>query len=126
MNSQQCLLDAIRWRIKEKLEAGHSQVYIYRDFNIMPRVVANLWKQFSDKGSIQRKLVRSGRRAKTLKDDLYLSITVRNKRNGTISQLAVTSVRPQKSEFRDYCFQKVICYITYCLRLARFCKKESF
>ncbi|GBO08894.1 hypothetical protein AVEN_224414-1, partial [Araneus ventricosus] len=55
MSNHQRLDDGMRWRIVGRLEAGQSQVQICREFNLTPSVVCNLWKQFQDTGSIQRK-----------------------------------------------------------------------
>ncbi|GBN69148.1 hypothetical protein AVEN_128501-1 [Araneus ventricosus] len=55
MSNHQRLDDGMRWRIVWRLEAGQSQVQICREFNLTPSVVCNLWKQFQDTGSIERK-----------------------------------------------------------------------
>lgn len=88
MSNHQRLDDGMRWRIVGRLEAGQSQVQICRDFNVTPSVVSNLWKQFQDTGSIERKPGQGRPRATTAADDRYLSITARRNRDATASQLS--------------------------------------
>ncbi|GBM41877.1 hypothetical protein AVEN_161393-1 [Araneus ventricosus] len=55
MSNHQHLDDGRRWRIVGRQEAGQSQAQICREFDLTPSVTCNLWKQFQDTGSIQRK-----------------------------------------------------------------------
>ncbi|GBM60679.1 hypothetical protein AVEN_62629-1 [Araneus ventricosus] len=55
MSDHQRLDDEMRWRIVGRLEAGQSQIQICREFNLTPNVVCNLWKQFQNTGSIDKK-----------------------------------------------------------------------
>ncbi|GBN68370.1 hypothetical protein AVEN_223918-1 [Araneus ventricosus] len=78
----------MRWRIVGRLEAGQSQVQISRKFNLTLSVVCNLWKQFQDTGSIERKSGQGPPRATTATEDRYLSIIARRNRGATASQLS--------------------------------------
>ncbi|GBM33736.1 hypothetical protein AVEN_47041-1 [Araneus ventricosus] len=88
MSNHQRLDDGMRWRIVGKLETGQSQVQICREFNLTPRVVCNLWKQFQDTGSIERKPGQRRPRATTATEDHYLSIIARRNRGATASQFS--------------------------------------
>ncbi|GBN21748.1 hypothetical protein AVEN_258184-1 [Araneus ventricosus] len=88
MSNHQHLDDGMRWRIVGRLEAGQSQVQICREFNLTPSVVCNLWKQFQDTGSIERKPGQGRPRATTATEDRYLSIIARRNRGATASQLS--------------------------------------
>ncbi|GBN82613.1 hypothetical protein AVEN_122096-1 [Araneus ventricosus] len=77
MSNHQRLDDGIRWRIVGRQEAGQSEVQICREFNLTPSVVCNLWKQFQDTGSIERKPGQGRPRATTGTEDRYLSIKSR-------------------------------------------------
>ncbi|GBL80570.1 Transposable element Tcb2 transposase [Araneus ventricosus] len=88
MSNHQRLDDGMRWRIVGRLEAGQSQVQICREFNLTPSVVCNLWKQFQDTGSIERKPRQGRPRATTSTDDRYSSIIARCNRGATASQLS--------------------------------------
>ncbi|GBL79584.1 hypothetical protein AVEN_18151-1 [Araneus ventricosus] len=85
MSNHQRLADGMRWRIVGRLEASQSQVQICREFNLTPSVVCNLWKQFQDTGSIERKPGQGRPRATT--EDRYLSIIARRNRGAIASQL---------------------------------------
>ncbi|GBL75556.1 hypothetical protein AVEN_154895-1 [Araneus ventricosus] len=87
MSNHQRLDDGMRWRIVGRLEAGQSQVQICREFNLAPSVVFNLWKQFQDTGSIERKPGQGHPRATTATEDRYLSNIARRNRGATASQL---------------------------------------
>ncbi|GBO10114.1 hypothetical protein AVEN_236003-1 [Araneus ventricosus] len=78
----------MRWRIVGRLEEGQSQVQICRKFNLTPSVVCNLWKQFQDTGSIERKPKQGRPRATTATEDRYLSIIARRNRGATASELS--------------------------------------
>jgi transposase len=83
----------MRWRIVGRLEAGQSQVQIRVQIcihlNLTPSVVCNLWKQFQDTGSIQRKSGQGRAKATmTATGDRYLSILTRRNRGATASQLS--------------------------------------
>ncbi|GBO41202.1 hypothetical protein AVEN_104559-1 [Araneus ventricosus] len=78
----------MRWRIVGRLEGGQSQVQICREFNLMPSAVCDLWKQFQDTGSIERKSGQSRPRATTAPEDRYLSLIARRNRGATASQLS--------------------------------------
>ncbi|CAL1282694.1 unnamed protein product [Larinioides sclopetarius] len=80
--------DGMRWRIVGSLEAGQSQVQICKDFNLMASVVCNLWKQFQDTGSIQRKPGQGSPRATTATEDRYLSIIARRNWGAIASQFS--------------------------------------
>ncbi|GBN94518.1 hypothetical protein AVEN_228320-1 [Araneus ventricosus] len=88
MSNHQRLDDGMRWRIVGRLEAGQSQVQICREFNLTPSVVCNLWKQFQDTGSIERKPGQGRPSATTATEDRYLSIIERRNRGATSSQLS--------------------------------------
>ncbi|GBL82680.1 Transcription factor Sox-6 [Araneus ventricosus] len=88
MSNHQRLDDGMRWRIVGRLEASQSQVQICREFNLTPSVVCNLWKQFQDTGSIERKPGQGRPRATTATEDRYLSIIERRNRGATASQLS--------------------------------------
>ncbi|GBN58365.1 Transposable element Tc1 transposase [Araneus ventricosus] len=88
MSNYQRLDDGMRWRIVGRLEAGQSQVQICREFNSTPSVVCNLWKQFQDTGSIERKPGQGRPRATTSTEDRYLSIIARRNRGATASHLS--------------------------------------
>ncbi|GBM69327.1 hypothetical protein AVEN_155752-1 [Araneus ventricosus] len=97
MSNHQRSDDGMRWRNVGRLEAGQSQVQICRELNLTPSVLCNLWKQFQDTGSIERK-PGQGPRATTASEDRYLSIITRRNRSATASQLsrdlyAVTGTR---------------------------------
>ncbi|GBL89041.1 hypothetical protein AVEN_255186-1 [Araneus ventricosus] len=79
----------ISWGIVGKLEAGQSQDQICIEFNLTPSVVCNLWKQFQDTGSIERKPGQGRPRATTATEDRYLSIIARCNRGATASQLSL-------------------------------------
>ncbi|GBM84655.1 hypothetical protein AVEN_136685-1 [Araneus ventricosus] len=101
MSNHQRLDDGMRWRIVGRLEAGQSQVQICREFNLTPSVLCNLWKQFQDTGSIERKPGQGRPRANTATEDRYLSIIARRNRGATASQLssdlyAVTGTRASR------------------------------
>ncbi|GBN15901.1 hypothetical protein AVEN_88534-1, partial [Araneus ventricosus] len=72
-------------RIVGRLEAGQSQIQICTQFNLTPSVVCNLWKQFQDTGSIERK---PGEGLPRATEDCYLSIIARRNRGATASQLS--------------------------------------
>ncbi|GBL73065.1 hypothetical protein AVEN_128223-1 [Araneus ventricosus] len=88
MSNHQRLDDGMRWRMVGRLEAGQSQVEICREFNLTPSAVCNLWKQFQDTGSIERKPGQGRPRATTATEDRYLSIIARRNRGATASQLS--------------------------------------
>ncbi|GBN76633.1 hypothetical protein AVEN_218485-1 [Araneus ventricosus] len=88
MSNHQRLNGGMRWRIVERLEAGQSQVQVCRGFNLTPSVVCNLWKQFQDTGSIERKPRQGRPRATTATEDCYLSIIASRNRGATASQLS--------------------------------------
>ncbi|GBL92896.1 hypothetical protein AVEN_54558-1 [Araneus ventricosus] len=88
MSNHQRLDNGMRWRIVRRLEAGQSQVQICREFNLTSSVVCNLWKQFQDTGSIERKPGQGRPRATTATEDRYLSIIARCNRGATASQLS--------------------------------------
>ncbi|GBM88650.1 hypothetical protein AVEN_139604-1 [Araneus ventricosus] len=92
MSNHQRLDDGMRWRILWRLEAGHSQVEICREFSLTPSAVCNLWnnlwKQFQDTGSIERKPGQGRPRATTAIEDRYLSIKARRNRSATAFQLS--------------------------------------
>ncbi|GBM53286.1 hypothetical protein AVEN_52311-1 [Araneus ventricosus] len=88
MSNHQRLDDGMRWRIVGKLEAGQSQVQICREFNLTPSVVCNLWKQFQDTGSIERKPGQGRPRATMVTENRYLSVIARRNRGATASQLS--------------------------------------
>ncbi|GBN06882.1 hypothetical protein AVEN_33979-1 [Araneus ventricosus] len=88
MSNHQCLDDGMRWRIVGRPEAGQSQVQSCRELNLTPSVVCNLWKQFQDIGSIERKPGQGRPRATTVTEDRYLSIIARRNRGATASQLS--------------------------------------
>ncbi|GFV87616.1 transposable element Tcb2 transposase [Trichonephila clavipes] len=75
------------WRIGEGLETGQCEVQICREFNLMPSVACNLWKQFQDIGFIKRKSGQSRPRATTAREDRHLSIIARRNRGATASKL---------------------------------------
>ncbi|GBM65389.1 hypothetical protein AVEN_79642-1 [Araneus ventricosus] len=107
MSNYQRLDNGMKWRIVGRLEAGQSQVQICRAFNLTPSVVCNLWKQFQDTGSIERKPGQGRPRATTATEDSYFSIIARRNRCATASQLsrdlyAATGTRVPKGN----CFQK--------------------
>ncbi|GBM82475.1 hypothetical protein AVEN_227008-1 [Araneus ventricosus] len=87
MSNNQCLDDGMRWQIVGRLEAGQSQVQICREFTLTPSVVCNLWKQFQDTGSIERKPSQGRPRPTSATEDRYLSIIARRNRGATSSQL---------------------------------------
>ncbi|GBM84890.1 hypothetical protein AVEN_51734-1, partial [Araneus ventricosus] len=58
------------------------------EFNLTLSVVCNLWKQFQDTGSIQRKPGQGRPRATTATEDRYLFIIARRNRGATASQLS--------------------------------------
>ncbi|GBN82143.1 Transposable element Tcb2 transposase [Araneus ventricosus] len=88
MSNRQRLDDGMSWRIVGRLEVGQSQVQICREFNLTPSVVCNLWKQFQDTGSIEKKHGKGRPRATTATEDRYLSIIARRNRGATASQLS--------------------------------------
>ncbi|GBO36067.1 hypothetical protein AVEN_187630-1 [Araneus ventricosus] len=88
MSNHQRLDDGMRWRIVGRLEAGQYQVQICREFNLTYSVVCNLWKQFQDTGSIERKPGQGRARATTATEDRYLSIIARRNRGATAFQLS--------------------------------------
>ncbi|GBN29465.1 hypothetical protein AVEN_196838-1 [Araneus ventricosus] len=88
MSNHQRLNDGIKWRIVGRLEAGQFQVQICREFNLTPSVLCNLWKQFLDTGSIERKPGQGRPRATTATEDRYLPIIARRNRGATASQLS--------------------------------------
>ncbi|GBM75150.1 hypothetical protein AVEN_195571-1 [Araneus ventricosus] len=79
----------MRCRIVGRLEAGLSQVQICREFNLTPSVTCNLWKQFQDTRSIERKPGQGHPRTAKATEDRYLSIIVRRNRGATASQLSL-------------------------------------
>ncbi|KFM76555.1 hypothetical protein X975_12185, partial [Stegodyphus mimosarum] len=87
MSNHQRLDDGMRWQIVGRLEAGQSQVQICREFNLMPSVMCNLWKQFQDTGSIERKPGQGRSRDTMAKEDRYLSVLARRNRGATVFQL---------------------------------------
>ncbi|GBN43219.1 Transposable element Tcb2 transposase [Araneus ventricosus] len=100
MSNYQRLDHGMRWRIVGRLEAGQSQVQICREFNLTPSVVCNLWKQFQDTGSIERKPGQGHPRATTATEDRYLSIIARL--NGVLQLLIspVTCLQPQETVYQ--------------------------
>lgn len=88
MSHHQRLGDGMRWRIVGRLEAGQSQSQICREFNLTPSVVCNLWKQFQDTGSVERKPGQGRPRATTAREDRQLSLLARRNRGATASQLS--------------------------------------
>ncbi|GBM75032.1 Transposable element Tcb2 transposase [Araneus ventricosus] len=84
MSNHQRLDDGMRWRIVGRLEEGQSKVQICREFNLTPSIVCNLWKQFQDTGSIDRKPGQGRPRATTATEDHY----TRHNRGATSSQLS--------------------------------------
>ncbi|GBL99184.1 Transposable element Tc1 transposase [Araneus ventricosus] len=88
MSKHQRLDDGMRWRIVGRLEADQSQFHICREFNLTPSVVCNLWKQFQDAVSNERKPGQGRPRATTATEDRYLSIIARRNRGATASQLS--------------------------------------
>ncbi|GBM69164.1 hypothetical protein AVEN_91748-1 [Araneus ventricosus] len=100
MSNHQRLDDRMRWRIVGRLEADQSQVQICREFNLTPSVVCNLWKQFQDTGSIERKPGQGRPRAITATEDRYLSIIARRNRSATASRLPVTCIQPKEPVYQ--------------------------
>lgn len=96
----------MKCRIAGRLETEHSQMQITRYFNVRPRVVYNLWKQFKVTGSIERKPSQDGPRATTANEERYLSITGSVNKTATASQLSWTFMRPQGVEFQGLLFVK--------------------
>ncbi|GBO26509.1 hypothetical protein AVEN_53650-1 [Araneus ventricosus] len=88
MNNHQRLDDGMSWRIVGRLEAGQSQVQICREFNLTPSVVYDLWKQFQDTGSIERKPGQGRPRATKATEKRYLAIIARRNRGAKASQLS--------------------------------------
>ncbi|GBM75724.1 hypothetical protein AVEN_92727-1 [Araneus ventricosus] len=101
MSNHQRLDDRMRWRIVGRLEAGQSQVQICGEFNVTPSFVSNLWKQFQDTGSIERKPGQSRPEVTTANEDPYLSMTMWKLQ--LLSSL-VTSMRSQEAEFQGLLF----------------------
>lgn len=56
MSNHYSLNDAVKTLIVGRLETRQSQVKNSRDFNVMPIVATNLWKQFSGTKCIEIKL----------------------------------------------------------------------
>ena len=71
-----------------RLEVGHSQSQIGREFNLTSSVVCNLWKHFHDTGSVERKPGQGRPRATTAREDRHLSLLVRRNRGATASRLS--------------------------------------
>ncbi|GBN10984.1 hypothetical protein AVEN_13648-1 [Araneus ventricosus] len=88
MSNHQRLDDGMRWRIVGRLEAGQSQVYICREFNLTPSVVRNLWKQSRIPDPSRERLGQGRPRATTATEDRYMSIIARRNRGATASQLS--------------------------------------
>ncbi|GFU85131.1 HTH_Tnp_Tc3_2 domain-containing protein [Trichonephila clavipes] len=78
----------MRWRIVERLEAAQCQIQICTKFNLTPSIECNLWKQFQDTGSIDRKTGQGCPRATKAREDRHLSIIARRNRGTTTSQLS--------------------------------------
>ncbi|GBM70273.1 hypothetical protein AVEN_63920-1 [Araneus ventricosus] len=101
MSNHQQLDDGMRWRIVGRLEAGQSQVQICREFNLTPSVVCNLWKQFQDTGSNERKPGQGCPRTTMATEDRYLSIIARRNRGGIqLLSSPVTCMRPQEPVYQ--------------------------
>ncbi|GBL90615.1 hypothetical protein AVEN_219291-1 [Araneus ventricosus] len=137
MSNHQRLDDGMRWRIAGRLEADQSQVQICREFNLTSSVVCNLWKQFQDIGSIEKKPVQGRPRATTATEDRYLSIIARRNRGAAAYQLsrdlyAATETRVSRvtvskrlHETGLFARRPAVCKKTCCLRPAHFYEQES-
>ncbi|GFU34357.1 uncharacterized protein TNCV_1991471 [Trichonephila clavipes] len=85
MSNHHRLDDGMRRRIVGRLEAGLFHVQICRELTLTPRVVSNLWKQFQDSVSIERK-----------PPDCHLSIIEMRHRGVQLLNSLVTCMQPQK------------------------------
>ncbi|GFX03924.1 uncharacterized protein TNCV_4678291 [Trichonephila clavipes] len=96
MSDPQPLDDGMRYWIVGRFERDQYQVQICREFNLMPSVMCNLWKQFQDTGSIERKPEQGHSRATTVREDHYFSIIAsRNRRLKPLSSI-VTYLQSQE------------------------------
>ncbi|GFV65689.1 HTH_Tnp_Tc3_2 domain-containing protein [Trichonephila clavipes] len=99
----------MRWRIVGRLDACQCQVQICREFILASSVMCNLWKQFQNTGSIERKPVQGRPRCTTTREDRHLSIIARRNRGATASQLSCylyASTRTLGSIYSCGCFKK--------------------
>ncbi|GFV04060.1 transposable element Tc1 transposase [Trichonephila clavipes] len=90
MSNRQRLDDGIRWLVAERLETDHTQcrIQICREFNLTFSIVCDLWKQFQDTGSIERKPGQGRPRTTTAREDRHLSIIARRNKGAAASQLS--------------------------------------
>lgn len=82
----QCLIDGMMWQNIGRLEAGQPEVPILSDFNATPSLMSNLWKQFQDTESIERKPGQGHLRAMMADKDFCLFIIARSNRITTASE----------------------------------------
>lgn len=93
---------------KRTLKRGQCQMQIARDIHLIPIIVSNIWKQFKNVGSIEKKGRRPGKRpgkgrpsTSTANEDRYLFITANVEQIATASQLC-RDLRSITVEWRFY------------------------
>ncbi|GBL73652.1 hypothetical protein AVEN_230654-1 [Araneus ventricosus] len=74
------------WKLHSLTECNVGREWLLKHMDEV--VVCNLWKQFQDTGSIERKPGQGRPRATTVTEDRYLSIIARRNRSATASQLS--------------------------------------
>ncbi|GFU58228.1 uncharacterized protein TNCV_2886171 [Trichonephila clavipes] len=96
--------DRMKWRIVGRLESGQCQVQICREFILTPSFVCNLWKQFQDTRSIERKPGQGRPRATTARKDHHLSIIPRRNMCEGLQLLGslTTCMQPQELFQEDF------------------------
>ncbi|GFW68223.1 uncharacterized protein TNCV_1881031 [Trichonephila clavipes] len=108
MSNHQRLDDGMMWRIVGRLETGERecQVQICREFNLTPSFERNLWKQFQDTGSIERKHVQGRPRAMMAREDPHLSNIARRNRGATASRFSRYLHAATRTHISKLTFQK--------------------
>ncbi|GFU03242.1 HTH_Tnp_Tc3_2 domain-containing protein [Trichonephila clavipes] len=96
--------------------------------SIFVSVVCNLWKQFQDTGSIERKPGQDRPKATTAKENYHLSIITRRSKGATAPQLsrylyAAIETRVSRGDFKTSLER--VCQKTCCLHPAHVYEQES-
>lgn len=104
----------VKWR--KDLKKRCLKCIITPDVKIMLSVVPNLWKQYKDIGSLERKSWQGGQRDTMSNDDCCMSITVRGNRSVTTSLAFGDSLcNHKKPNFKGYFIEG--CIVRGCLQI---------
>src|SRR5713101_7901833 len=89
MTTHHRISDPLRWRAVGRNEAGQSQAEVAKWLSVLRKVVSELWRQFTETGTITRKRGQGRPKVTTTREDRYVVITARRHREMTARQLTV-------------------------------------